>query len=667
MQSANLCFSMPLFKKQIKRFWPLFGLYAFLLLMLLPVYMLMQSNGAQLRSSTMLAMDFHDYLLGVTAHGAPWIALFFGIFAAMALWSYLYNHRAVSTMHALPLSRGSLFLTNYLCGIAFALVPNLVIFLLALCVQAVAGAVTMQALLIWLLSQSLLNVFFFSFATLLAFVTGHILVLPCLYGIFNALTKAVTTFVDWLFGTFVFGYAHSSIPALDWVGDWFSPMFAIVNRVDIVRPATVEGTQRELFQIEGLRVIAIFAVVGLVMTGLAYLLYRRRRLELSGEVIVVGFLKPVFKYAVAICSGLCFGTLFFEMFQEVFSRGIGTLLGCLLLWAAIGYLAAAMLLQKSFRVIRKSLPGMLVLSLLIVAAVLAMEWDLGGYERSIPQADEVSSVLVRGKGGRSDDSENIKATIAFHESVLQEKREIERREREYHRTSLEMVEGNPYLETLAWKSVSLEYTLKNGGSCKRQYSVPISEELLSRKDSPAKRYDELLDRPDWTLASYFPEQLRAEELLQVEVKTAEVRPANAEDGDSLRYGERLFSGEDAQLIYAAVREDLAAGRLGRDFLLQNQEAIQTNYVNSIYFSFRGDYNTEEPTAGYWYRNEMLKRKEFAEYQVDLNLQKTATATLSALEKLGLREGVELLSEQDAMRLDDSGKYFDARSYGEPAE
>jgi len=668
MQSANLCFSMPLFKKQIKRFWPLVSLYSFLLLMLLPVYMLlMRTNGAQGMSREVLKMDFHDYLLGMAANGAPWIGLAFGILAAMAVWSYLYNHRAVSMMHALPLSRGSLFLTNYLCGLVFALVPNLVIFLLTLCVEAMAGAVTMQALLIWLLCQSLLSFFFFSFATLLAFVTGHILVLPCLFAIFNGMTKAVTMFIDWLFGSFVFGYASGSLTGLNGFGEWFSPMYAILDRVKTLQPSLLDETQRQTMQIEGLSVIAIFAVVGVVMTVLAYLLYRSRRLELSGEVIVVGFLQPVFKYGVAICAGLCFGALFCEMFKNVFSRGIGTLLCCLLLWAAIGYFAAEMLLRKSFRVIRKSLPGALALLMLMAAAVLAMEWDLGGYERSIPQADQVSSVIVIGNGGQSSDPEIIKETIALQESIVGEKREIERQDREYQRKIREMVDSNPYIEKLSWRYVSLEYKLTNGSSIEREYVIPVSEELLSRADSPASLYGKLINHPDWTLTSYFPEQLHAEELLQVEVQTTQVRNVKEADAGALSYGQRLFSGADARLILAAVREDLAAGRIGHDYLLQDEESTQINYANSIYFSFRGDYNTEEPAAGHWYQNDNSKRKAYSEYEVSLNLQKTATATLAVLEKLGLSEGVDLMSEHVAMQIDDTGKYVNAKEYAYPVE
>ena len=44
--------------------------------------------------------------------------------AAMAVFSYLYFSRSADMIHALPLRREGLFLTNYLSGLSFLLLPN---------------------------------------------------------------------------------------------------------------------------------------------------------------------------------------------------------------------------------------------------------------------------------------------------------------------------------------------------------------------------------------------------------------------------------------------------------------------------------------------------------------------------------------------------------------
>lgn len=91
----------------------------------------------------------------------PLVALIFGILVATAAWSYLYNNRAVSMIHSLPLSRGTIFLTNYLAGISFFLIPNAVIFLLSIAVEAGNGALDMQSLGLWFLALTLMCFFFY--------------------------------------------------------------------------------------------------------------------------------------------------------------------------------------------------------------------------------------------------------------------------------------------------------------------------------------------------------------------------------------------------------------------------------------------------------------------------------------------------------------------------
>lgn len=335
MQSANWCFSMPLCKKQVKRFWPLWGMYTFVLFMLMPVYLLLEKQNEQLGQDLYLAL--HRYGIVMATEGALWIALFFCVLTAMALWSYLYNNRSVSMIHALPMTRETLFITNYITGILFFLVPNLVIFLLTLGAEALIGVVAMKSLAIWLLCQTLLCFFYYSFATVLAFVTGHILILPCLYAVFNFLTLALSRLLDWSFGEFVYGYAIGSVPLLNWFGKWLSPAYAFLDELHLDYPVdypVIDGQSIHDLpaMISGLPLVFAYAAVGLIMTFVAYLFYRNRKLELSGEVIVVSFLRPIFKYGVAICSGLVFGNIFYQILPGLFFKEVISLLFFLLLW-----------------------------------------------------------------------------------------------------------------------------------------------------------------------------------------------------------------------------------------------------------------------------------------------------------------------------------------------
>ncbi|MDF2838690.1 MAG: hypothetical protein K0S60_393 [Evtepia sp.] len=669
MRSANWFFSLPLCKKQVKRFWPLWGMYVFVLFILMPVYQLIETQDRSVDTHDLFYL-LHQHGMGMAAQIAPWIALVFGVLTAMALWSYLYNNRSVSMMHALPLARETMFFTNYITGILFFLIPNLLIFLLTLGAEAMIGVVAIKSLAIWLLCQTLLCFFYFSFATMFAFVTGHILVLPSLYAIFSCLTLALTMLLDFSFGEFVYGYASRSIPFLNWVGEWLSPPYAMLKGLRLTYPMTsVGGQEFTAAQIHGISVVCAYAIAGLVMTMIAYLLYRYRKLELSGEVIVVSFLRPVFKYGVAICSGLVFGNIFYQVLPSLFSRGIASMLFFLLLWGVIGYFVAEMLLQKSFRVIRKSYKGCLVVMVLLSAAMLAMEWDLSGYEKTVPSADQVEKVTLSNQHNvQIYDPESIARVLALQESVVKEKDQIERWKHGEDPKMQDLINQSQtkngiYVEECSWYYVHLDYKLKDGSILKREYQFPITEELLTQENTPAAYYAQLVNKPEIRLRSLFPDVLKAEDLLQVEVQTtgqiARERGAEMPSEVSGSNDSIVLSGETAQLLFDAVREDVLAGRLEKQWLLQSEESLKSNYINSIHFTFRGDYNTDNLSAGDWYEKQDKDGKNEVYYEVPLTLQSTASSTLAVLEQLGLSDRIHFMSEYDwQLDTDENVSYVD---------
>lgn len=655
MQSANWFFSLPLCKKQIKRFWPLWGMYTFVLFMLMPVSLLLEAQNKFVSQDLYLRLNQHGVMMA--AQSAPWIALAFGVLVAMALWSYLYNNRSVSMIHALPLRRETLFFTNYLTGILFFLVPNLFVFLLTLGAEAMIGTVTIKGLAIWLLCQTLLCFFFFSFATLFAFVTGHILALPALYMIFSFLTAALSMLLDFSFREFVYGYTAGSIPFLNWFGKWLSPAYAFIKELRLTYPMTSAGGQEfPTAQIHGISVVLGYAVAGLLMAVIAYLLYRYRKLEQSGEVIVVSFLRPIFKYGVAICSGLVFGNVFYQILPGLFTRGMVSMLFFLLLWGAIGYFAAEMLLRKSFRVFRQSYKGCLVVLVLLSASMLAMEWDLGGYEKTIPSETQVEEVTISNPYNvQVQNPEDIAKVLALHESVLREKDQIERWRSGEDPLMQSLIDQSQtrngiYLEECSWNYIELDYKLKDGTHLKREYQIPITKDLLSQDQSSAASYEQLVNTPELRLRSVFPDMLRAEDLLQVEVKpTSQI---SRERGKSMPYEEAkgsnsiVLSGDGAQLLYEAVREDILAGRLEKQWILQSEESLKANYINTISFTFRGDYPTNKRSAGDWYEKKNRDGENEVYYEVPITLQNTASSTLAVLERFGLTDQVHFMTEYD---------------------
>ena len=106
------------------------------------------------------------------------LALVFGVLAAMAVCSHLYNARSANFFGSLPIRREGLFVTHYLAGLAFLLAPSGVVFVLTLLIEAAGGTVALAPLGFWLAVTCGECLFFYSLAVFCGMFTGHILAHP---------------------------------------------------------------------------------------------------------------------------------------------------------------------------------------------------------------------------------------------------------------------------------------------------------------------------------------------------------------------------------------------------------------------------------------------------------------------------------------------------------
>ena len=129
MRSMTSCFNPTLYRKTMLRFWPLWGLYGLLWMFVLPLRLLNEYFDMLRWDSTLTEaqewLSERCYQIPEALVGGAWISAFFAILAAMACFSYLYSTRSACMMHALPLRREGLFLTQYLAGLSFFLLPHL--------------------------------------------------------------------------------------------------------------------------------------------------------------------------------------------------------------------------------------------------------------------------------------------------------------------------------------------------------------------------------------------------------------------------------------------------------------------------------------------------------------------------------------------------------------
>lgn len=645
MPSRTSWFSRTLFCKNLARFWPIWAMALAIWSFTLPVNLLLVVSRDTYKGGMSASQYFADVSVLETASGGILYALVFGLLAAMAVFAYLYQSRSVGMMHALPLKREGLFLTGYLSGLVMAVGPLVVTFLTTLAAEAAMGAVNAGALCMWLVVQLMLVLFFYSFAVFCAMFTGSLLALPAFYGVLNLLVLGIYTLVDGLLSQFLYGY--SRVEGFANAAEMLTPTAYLASRLRLERRWDDAGNILTA-TFHGLAPALCYAAVGLLLCYAALVLYRRRHVETAGDVVSVHWIRPIFKYGVAFCAALAGGVvLYYYFFQYMLPNSPLTFLILLLPCGAIGYFVAEMLLQKSFRAFARW-KGCLVF-LAALAAVLTGVWlDPIGFSAWTPSAGQVGSVLVYAgsaapyDGGNSgswvvEDPEQIEAVIEIH-AALAAQRDTLRGWTGTGELPAETVtdaaEGLTFdVETEGQSSFNVDYyTMADGRTISRSYSFPVTQALLEDPTSYAAMLQTFLNRPEDVVKRYFG----GAEKGKLAMVGIELYNTVTENFESVTVPD---AGMEAML--AAVKSDMEAGRLGRRFLLENRERMETCYYNDMNFGFYDFAGTVEAARV----TGAAVRAERESWETRVTLQTTATDTLAELERQGILDDTHRLLTQ----------------------
>ena len=515
MRSKTSCFNGTLFRKNLSRYWPLWGLASFGGAMF-PLAMLLEllHNGFRFWSPLETRQAYYTVL----SYGVPVISIVYAILCAMAVWSYLYNARSVGMMHTLPIRREGLFVTNVLSGLTMMAIPYAVTGVLTVLVTMLFGGFEPVGVLVTVLGVMGESLFFFGLATFCAFIVGNVFMLPALYGLLNFIAVLTDFMVNLLAQGFCFGLNSSYSGTVEWL----SPVVYLVQKIS---PNNSYETQWVTDRLGGQRyetsvptsvtlengwLIAAYAAAGAALLGLAWLLYRRRRSESAGDVVAVGWMKPVFRYGCAAYSAILGGRLLYALLWDSFQSGryftVLPMILCMIAGGAIGYYAASMLLAKTPRVFKTTWKGMLAVALGCAALCGAMKCDLFGVVRRVPAPDSVKLVNVYAAGSNyyltpGKDDALIEEVRALHQAIVDD-RDYIMSTAEGRSVYMETEEGSytigapaseivsTSVSSFANTSVRFTYTLNSGLKVERRYNLYLTQNRMDQEDT----YDHLLDQ-----------------------------------------------------------------------------------------------------------------------------------------------------------------------------
>ena len=621
MRSKTSYCNGALLRKNLTRFWPLWTVYAAAWLLAGPVTRFVTAFGRYADPDTARrAGDLIRDLLNTWTDFGMLSGVIAGVLFAMALFSYLTMPRAVGMFHSFPIRREGLFLTNYLTGLLVAFGVQLVAAALEALVLLAAGAMDAAAWAAALACGLGQMLFFYSFGVLCVVFTGQILMVPVFYAVLNVLAFGLCSMVQQMGQAFYYGF-RSSTPA--WVV-WLTPVERLSRNLRIVGVYD-EVLQRSVnWHLEGLGTVAIYAAVGVALTLLALAVYRRRPSETAGDTVAVRWAKPLFLWGVALCSALFLGQ---GLYYLALDPMLGSwkvcfpgLLGCVVLLCLLGYWGAAMLMRKSFRVLRAAWKGAVLSAAAVAALCLCVRGDVLGVEDYVPSVQEVKSMTFDINGyssyyyGELEDPAEIQRFLDLQTAILAEKDHLRQEDEPTAGTmpvDSALDAGDETENQRLRASLELRYELADGTTLLRLYGLNYYEAELDQPDSAMAQLAELTADP-----VVQRQQLQIQKLLRFT------------GGDFIQDSQGVsLEAKEAQILYDAILKDMEAGHFGRN-AFRPERWVQETYSNRLTL---------------YYIPQLDKTGEPMTDSLDLEFSVNSTELLSALEELGLTEEIPLVT------------------------
>jgi len=493
MRSRTSYFNKTVFRKNLTRFAPVWGVYTLCLLIGLGL-MYMEADNRTVNFWFASHMATAIQVMGL-------VNLFYAPLAAVLLFGDLFNARMCNAFHAMPLRRETLFVTNVASGLLFSLVPTAVMALLS--IPLLMGTVVhnaWQIAILWFVGANLEFVCYFGMAVFCIFCTGNRLGFAALYAVLNGGAYLVWAIVDMLYTPMLYGVITPSrlvellTPVANMVDDTFVEVSNYHDMMMLFRGREGEAIA-DFWVDENYYNLMVFALVGLVFLLLGLVMYRKRNLECAGDAVAVRWLAPVFQ-TIAAVAGSAMALVCLEMFFGYSLRSNRVILyGLPVCGMAVGWFAGKMLLERSTRVFRpKNWMGLGILAALFAVSLILTQFDVFGIETWTPKPEKVVSVTLSCGGDMElTEREDVENIIRLQEMALEDRLENSGAYPASYVDAFGTVSNIPYPEGDGFRygedgpydtmekhyfadMIRITYVMKNGKEVHRRYTVWASFE-----------------------------------------------------------------------------------------------------------------------------------------------------------------------------------------------
>ena len=484
MKSKISLFNKAVIKHNFTGGWCLWAGVLMFYLLVLPISIYGTLSDILRYNDSVSKTQLRDIMMSVVWGNMGLLVPFFALAAlgcAMYVFSYLFTARNSNMMHTFPVSRLSLFVTNFVTGLLFLIIPMVLSAFLALAAGAAYGAVNGEIVkyyLIWMVTAAVENLFFFSMAVCVLMFVGNMVAVPVLYLILNFLYDGCI-----LIGETMLSIVCYCLESYALSGSKLGVLTPIVYLSRRIGMNTRFADESDYYTFQNLHVLPGYFAAGLLFIVIAVIVYQKKNIETAGDVITVKWLKPVFRWGTAICTSALLALFLSGILS---GRSFVTILGIVIVSGAIIFFIAQMLLERSMHIFtKKTIRECIVYTVIISALYLAMDFDLFGVEKKMPSMDNIQAVKMSGFIDLyAYEDEEISWICKIHSQIIDSRKEFKQITREYDQNA---------------KYVSIDYLLKDDTTFRRVYEIPDSNE----KDSVSQQIWEYGQQPEVQLKQIF--------------------------------------------------------------------------------------------------------------------------------------------------------------------
>lgn len=464
MASKKSYFNFTIFKNNIGRHWPIWTGYLFLLVFTGPFSLFMSnSNHSFVEKSDFL------YSLSTVMNicASPIILSIFIILSAMAVFSYQFNARSAHAIHALPISREGLFLTNYISGLTYLLVPQLINYLFTSLVTFGIDSSYIDNLHPWILSCFFVTIMLYSTMVLFCMFSGNFFWPAVLYIIFNLLYVGIKFLVLGLGRLLLYGVTTEETAFLE-KDSLLSPLFHLTGSHSF---SPVEKVHHSLeIMVSSTDFYVPYAIATILIFVAAFLLYKRRKIECVGDVLSYKIMRPFFLWLASICM-ISLLTEFFTSFffnSDIYLNESHFRVVFIFVFAFsfLCFYAVEMIIKKRFRIFnKKKVIESFFFTAFVVIALCCIRYDIFNLESKIPTTNSIKYV----------DINYFYLTKSTSQKEIEFIRELQKQLLAKKNDSIETTDDI--------QTISLTYHLKNGHKLTRVYPFKVSKSDIANSNS----------------------------------------------------------------------------------------------------------------------------------------------------------------------------------------